>query len=277
MNCKKWFTAFLIAALAGCFSSGKMVYETERQRSLMLCEVGKNRVTMMRRFSFDIPALFQQAPCGVVSSGFTYDKLGDAVYIGAAGSYSYGNVFVDAAQYTMSVRGFSGRATELFIPKEMFSSYELARERFSPVSGYPDKVDSIRIEGYQCNRFYYLRNQSHVGMWNEEINYWCWEGQSGLTIPFHVRAFQRQKQGSLGIDMEKEFIKPFFDSLVINHMSNSELELFKKNRREACEDQKKRFDENKMSGTDYPDRRFFRTRLHYCGYDISLPDLETGP
>jgi len=110
-------------------------------------------------------------------------------------------------------------------------------------------------------------------MWNEEIHYWCWERQSGLKIPFHVSAFQRQKQGSSGVDMEKELIQPFFDSLVINHMSNSEIELVQRNRREVCEDQKKRLDENRMAGSDYPDRRFLKMRLHYCGYDIPLPDL----
>ncbi|WP_141099314.1 hypothetical protein [Pseudomonas nitroreducens] len=276
MSYKRWIIAFLIVSLTGCFSSGKKVYETERQRSLMLCEVGKNRITMMRRFSFDIPIIFQQAPCGVVSSGFTYDKLADAVYIGSAGGYSYGGVSVDAAQYSMSFRSFNGRAVELFMPMEDFSEYMLAKEKFSPVSGYPDKVSSVRFGANECKRYYYLRNQSHISMWNEEIHYWCWEKQSGLSIPFHISAFQRQRQGAPGVDMEKEFIKPFFDSLAINHLASAEIELIQRSRLEACENQKKRFDENKIYGSDYPDRRFFKTRLHYCGYDIPLPNLETG-
>lgn len=264
----------LAIVLTGCLSSGEMVFETEKLRTLMLCEVGKNRITMMRRFSFDIPQTFKQAPCGVTSSGFSYNKESDSVNIGAAGVFYNGNVASHTARYAMSFEGFSGRRLETLVGRERFSEYIVARGTLSPILGRPDRVERVQVGNNDCDRHIYLPNKSNVGGWVEQIHYWCWEKQSGLSIPFHVEAAQRQELGATGIDMEKEFIQPFFDSLVINHMSSSEIELVQKNRREACEDQKKRLDENRMAGSDYPDRRFLKTRLHYCGYDIPLPDLD---
>jgi len=258
--------------LAGCSSPGRLVYETETDRSLMLCEVGKSRVTMMQRFSFDIPQIFQRAPCGVTSSGFNYDKEADAVYIGTAGVFQNGNFESHTARYSMSFVS-NARRLDTLVGRGTFSRYILARGVNSPALGRPDKIEKVLVGDNDCDRYSYLPHKSNVGGWVEKIEYWCWEKQSGLSIPFHVEVSQRQEQGSDGIDMEKEFIQPFFDSLVVNHMSSVEIELVQRNRQKICEDQKKRFDENRMSGTDYPDRRFFRTRLHYCGYDFPLPDL----
>jgi len=268
-----WVFFFLESVvLAGCSSPGRLVYETERDRSLMLCEVGKNRVAMMQRFSFDIPKIFQNSPCGVTSSGFTYDKKADAVYIGTAGVFQNGSFESHAARYAMSIVS-NARRLDTLVGRETFSEYIVARGKNSPALGRPDKVEKVQMGNNDCDRHTYLPHKSNVGGWVEKIEYWCWEKQSGLPVPFHIEASQRQEQGSDGIDMEKEFIQPFFDSLVINRMSSVEVESVQRGRREICEDEKKRFDEDKISGTDYPDRRFFRTRLHYCGYDFPLPNL----
>lgn len=259
--------------LVGCSRPGRLVYETEEgDRSLMLCEVAKSRVTMMRRFSFDIPEIFQRTPCGVTSSGFLYDKEADAVYIGTAGVFQNGNLESHTARYSFSFVS-NARSFDTLVGRETFSKYIVARGINSPALGRPDKVDKVQVGNNDCDRYSYLPHRSNIGGWVEKIEYWCWEKQSGLSVPFHVEASQRQEQGSDGIDMEKEFIQPFFDSLVVNHMSSVEVESVQRNRQKICEDQKKRFDENRMSGDDYPDRRFFRTRLHYCGYDFPLPDL----
>lgn len=273
MKCKLVFIVLLGAALAGCFTSGKVVFETDRYSSKMLCEVGKDRVSMMRRFSFDVPQIFKNSPCGTVSSGFTYDKLGDSVSIGTAGVFYNGNVASHTARYAMSFEGFNGRRLETLVGRETFSEYIIARGTLSPALGRPDRVERLQIGDNDCDRHTYLPHKSNVGGWVEQIDYWCWEKQSGLSIPFHIEASQQQEAGAIGIDMEKEFIQPFFDSMQVNRMNSAEIGLVQDNRREVCEDQKKRFDEDRISGTDYPDRRFFRTRLHYCGYDFPLPDL----
>ncbi|WP_325435889.1 hypothetical protein [Pseudomonas nitroreducens] len=273
MKCKLVFIVLLGCALVGCFASGKVVFETDRYSSKMLCEVGKDRVSIMRRFSFDVPQIFKNSPCGTVSSGFTYDKLGDSVSIGTAGVFYNGNVASHTARYAMSFEGFNGRRLETLVAREDFSEYILARGALSPILGRPDRVERVQVGSNDCDRHTYLPKKSNIGGWVEKIGYWCWEKQSGLSIPFHIEASQRQEQESDGINMEKEFIQQFFDSLQINHLSGAEVELINRNRREVCEDQKRRFDESRMAGDDYPDQRLLKTRLHYCGYDFPLPDL----
>ena len=40
-----------------------------------------------------------------------------------------------------------------------------------------------------------------------------------------------------------------------------------------CAHVKSRYDQNLRWGDDYPDKRLTLTHLHYCGYNVPLPDL----
>lgn len=272
MNAKIVLVLWLLS-LGGCHGQRSLVYETDRDVTFMLCDVAQHRILIMKRFSFEMPSLLKIAPCGQLSSGFSYDKLSDGVYVGSEGVFASDNFVTFTAEYSMSFLGGQEKWLEMGFPIDEFIEYKLADEARSNPRVYPQKVERLVVKGYQCVRFNYGK-KSIVSDWGETVEYWCWEGESGLSVPFGVSAHQRVSAGGDGVDIERNFIEPFFDTLKINRLSEAEIERINQNRRGVCAEQKERFDKGLIWGDDYPDKRLFMARLHFCGYDYPLLDLK---
>jgi hypothetical protein len=269
-----WSLLPVLALMAGC-SSPPLVYENERLDSRMLCTEGARRVTLTKRYSFDLPEPFRHTTCGTVMGGFDYEKARDALSVGDSGTFSYGDIQVTAASIYMRVNSFlDGAGDGLLYPQDKFLEARQAALAL-PGGGFkPNKIDWVMLQGYQCLRFYEFWQGSAVGLWEDQVRYWCWEGESGLKQPFYVHAGQRLAIGTAGFDLENVFIVPFFKSLKINRLPAPVLAQANAKLKAACAHAKSRYDQGLEWGSDYPDKRLTLTRLYYCGYDVTLPDLK---
>lgn len=252
-----------------------LVYENARLDSRMLCQEGAKRVTLMQRYSFDLPEPYRHAPCGTVTGGFDYEKGRDALSVGTSGTFSYGTTEVTAAALYMRVNSFlDGRADGLLYPRQAFLDDLLARQALPSHSGVkPSSLQWATVQGYQCLRAYERWEGTAVGILEDKVKYWCWEQESGLQQPFYVHAGQRLPLGSKGYDLDQVFILPFFQSLKINPLPAPLLAKARADLQGFCAHVKSRYDQNLRWGDDYPDKRLTLTHLHYCGYNVPLPDL----
>lgn len=252
-----------------------LVYENARLDSRMLCQEGAKRVTLMQRYSFDLPEPYRHAPCGTVTGGFDYEKGRDALSVGTSGTFSYGTTEVTAAALYMRVNSFlDGRADGLLYPRQAFLDDLLARQALPSHSGVkPSSLQWVTVQGYQCLRAYERWEGTAVGILEDKVKYWCWEQESGLQQPFYVHAGQRLPLGSKGYDLDQVFILPFFQSLKINPLPAPLLAKARADLQGFCAHIKSRYDQNLRWGDDYPDKRLTLTHLHYCGYNVPLPDL----
>lgn len=252
-----------------------LVYENARLDSRMLCQEGAKRVTLMQRYSFDLPEPYRHAPCGTVTGGFDYEKGRDALSVGTSGTFSYGTTEVTAAALYMRVNSFlDGRADGLLYPRQAFLDDLLARQALPSHSGVkPSSLQWVTVRGYQCLRAYERWEGTAVGILEDKVKYWCWEQESGLQQPFYVHAGQRLPLGSKGYDLDQVFILPFFQSLKINPLPAPLLAKARADLQGFCAHVKSRYDQNLRWGDDYPDKRLTLTHLHYCGYNVPLPDL----
>ncbi|MCO7575652.1 MULTISPECIES: hypothetical protein [Pseudomonas chlororaphis group] len=252
-----------------------LVYENARLDSRMLCQEGAKRVTLMQRYSFDLPEPYRHAPCGTVTGGFDYEKGRDALSVGTSGTFSYGTTEVTAAALYMRVNSFlDGRADGLLYPRQAFLDDLLARQALPSHSGVkPSSLQWVTVQGYQCLRAYERWEGTAVGILEDKVKYWCWEQESGLQQPFYVHAGQRLPLGSKGYDLDQVFILPFFQSLKINPLPAQLLAKARADLQGFCAHVKSRYDQNLRWGDDYPDKRLTLTHLHYCGYNVPLPDL----
>ncbi|UVL73263.1 hypothetical protein [Pseudomonas protegens] len=270
-----------IALASGCLggigscTAPSLVYENARFDNRLLCQEGAKRVTLMQRYSFDLPGPYRHAECGTVTGGFYYEKASDSLSVGTSGSFSYGNTQVTASALYMRVDSFlDGQGVGLLYPKQAFLDDLLARQALPSHTGVkPSSLDWVTLQGYQCLRAYERWEGAAVGIFEDKVKYWCWEQESGLQQPFYVHAGQRLPLGSKGYDLDKVFIQPLFQSLKINPLPELVLAKARAGIQKACAHLKSRYDQNLRWGDDYPDKRLTLTRLHYCGYDVPLPDL----
>ncbi|WP_178124980.1 hypothetical protein [Pseudomonas sp. Fl4BN1] len=261
--------------ISGCMAP-PLVYEDARFDNRLLCQEGAKRVTLMQRYSFDLPGPYRHAECGTVTGGFYYEKASDSLSVGTSGSFSYGDTQVTASALYMRVDSFlDGQGVGLLYPKQAFLDDLLARQALPFHTGVkPSSLDWVTLQGYQCLRSYERWEGAAVGILEDKVKYWCWEQESGLQQPFYVHAGQRLPLGSKGYDLDQVFILPLFQSLKINPLPESVLAKARAGIQKACAHIKSRYDQNLRWGDDYPDKRLTLIRLHYCGYDVPLPDLK---
>ncbi|QEN45730.1 hypothetical protein CLA18_04225 [Pseudomonas protegens] len=264
----------LALLLGGCLNLPAKPQE-RRTEQRMLCSEGAKRVTLPQRFSFDLPEPFRHTECGTLMGGFYYDRISDSLSVATEGTFAYGDVQVSASSLYMKVSSFlDGEGYGLMYPHDAFLQGKLAALALPGSGAKPREVDWVTRGGYQCLRFYEHWQGAAVGLWEDEVRYWCWEGESGLTQPFYVHAGQRLALGGKGYDLDRTFILPFFASLQIKRLAPSALAQAQNRLQAACARGKARYDRGSAWGSDYPDKRLTLTRLHYCGYDVPLPDLK---
>ena len=245
-----------------------LVYEDDRRLSRMLCEVGEQRVTLSPRFSYDLPGPLRRPPCGTIKSGFNYNKVRDIQSASASGSFRSGELVVLASSRWITVESLlDGEDERTLYSPEQFLQNKLDLMDISQNELRPDQIDWVTRQGMQCLRFYDMWH-SPTGEWEEEIQYWCWENQSGLKQPFSVTAGQRLPEGTKGYDLDEAFLLPFFQSLKINRLSDIALAEADAKIKAACAHVKSRYDQRLNWGADYPDKRLTRQRLRACGYDV---------
>lgn len=250
--------------LWGCGQT-PLVYEDDRRLSRMLCEVGEQRVTLSPRFSYDLPGPLRHTACGTLKSGFTYDKRRDIQSAGASGSFRAGELEVLASSLFLIVEGrLDGDVEDLYSP-EQFLQNKRALMDLDLNEPRPQEIDWVARQGMRCLRFHNVWH-SPTGTWEEVVKYWCWENQSGLKQPFHVRAGQRLPEGARGYDLDKAFIQPFFQSLKMNRLSEAQVAEANARIQAACAHVKSRYDQHLNWGADYPDKRLTHQRLRACGY-----------
>lgn len=259
--------ALLLTALWGC-GHAPLTYENDKRLSRMLCEVGEQRVTLSQRFSYDLPEPLKHTPCGTIKSGFNYDKVRDIQSASAAGGFRSDDLVVLASSRWITVESLiDGKDEGTLYSPEQFLQYKLDLMDLTPSEARPEGIDWVTRQGMHCLRFYDIWH-SPTGEWEEDVTYWCWENQSGLKQPFHVRAGQRLPEGTKGYDLDQAFILPFFQSLKINRLSETALAEADAKIKAACAHVKSRYDQHLNWGADYPDKRLTRQRLRSCGYDV---------
>ncbi|MCO7610065.1 hypothetical protein NJH83_07450 [Pseudomonas chlororaphis] len=151
--------------VSGCMSP-PLVYENERLDSRMLCTEGAKRITLMQRYSFDLPGPYRHAQCGTITGGFTYEKGRDALSVGTSGFFSYGDIQVTASGLYMRVNSFlDGWGDGLLYPQQAFLEDLLARLALPSHTGVkPSSLDWVNMQGYQCLRSYERWEGTAVGI-----------------------------------------------------------------------------------------------------------------
>ncbi|MGE8410823.1 MAG: hypothetical protein ACN6QY_00525 [Pseudomonas sp.] len=264
----------LALLLGGCLNLPAKPQE-RRTEQRMLCSEGSQRVTLPQRFSFDLPEPFRHAECSAQMGGFSYDRISDSLSVATSGTFAYGDVQVSASSLYMKVSSFlDGEGYGLMYPRDAFLQAKLAALALPGSGARPREVEWVTRGGYQCLRFHEHWQGAAVGLQEDEVRYWCWEGESGLGQPFYVHAGQRLALGAKGYDLDQTFILPFFASLQIKRLAPSTLAQAQSRLQAVCARGKARYDRGSAWGSDYPDKRLTLTRLHYCGYDVPLPDLQ---
>lgn len=263
-----------VCALTGCAGLSKE-YENQNLQARLLCKIGGERVTLSPRLSYDLPEPFRHAACSTLAPGFIYRKSSAAVEVSLESVISYGSVQARSTSAAMSIESFmDGKGSWLLYPPDGFLDARLAYLALPGTQRPPNSVEKRQVHGFACYRFYRVNDLPAVGMQGDEVEYWCWEKQSGLSIPFYVSASQSGKAGQPRGDLDQLYIEPLFRSLTINPLPASMLAEIRAKTAAACAHAKSRFDQNLPWGDDYPDKRLALTRLHYCGYDVPLPDLQ---
>lgn len=130
----------------------------------------------------------------------------------------------------------------------------------------------VKRAGFQCVRFvYWFRNPMQK---RQEVDYWCWEGISGVQEPFNVSALEAVGPGEdWKHDLDREILDPFFASLSIKKVPPEALARIEHQRQEACLRHKDYFDKSGQGWVegDFPDNRRALRLLKSCGYDVEVP------
>ncbi|PTU75123.1 hypothetical protein DBO85_06115 [Pseudomonas mangrovi] len=108
----------------------------------------------------------------------------------------------------------------------------------------------------------------------QELDYWCWENESGVSEPFNVSALEAVgPYEEFNVDLEKEIFEPFFASLQLKRVSPDVLARIERQRQEACLKHKEYFDRKGKGWVegDFPDHRRALRLLKSCGYDVEVP------
>jgi len=267
----KWLAVSTsVLGLVGCIGSSQE-YDNKTMQTRLLCKIGTERVTVSPRLSYDLPPPFRNAACPSLVADFVYRKESGAVSVTIPSVINYGTVQAYSTSVSMSIDSHLGG--NLFYPMDRFVEARLAYMALPGTQRPPDTVERRQVQGFACYRFYRVNDIPTVGIQSDEVEYWCWEKQSGLSIPFYVSASQSGKVGQPRGDLDQLYIEPLFRSLTINPLPASMLAEIRAKTSAACAHAKSRFDQNLPWGDDYPDKRLALTRLHYCGYDVPLPDL----
>ncbi|WP_404938143.1 hypothetical protein P7C00_03590 [Pseudomonas sp. JDS08PS003] len=268
----KWLAVSTsVLVLVGCIGSSQE-YDNKTMQTRLLCKIGTERVTVSPRLSYDLPAPFRNAACPSLVADFVYRKESGSVSVTIPSVINYGNVQAHSTSASMSINSYLGGT--LFYPMDKFLEPRLAYMALPGTQRPPNSVEKRQVHGFACYRFYRVNDLPAVGIQGDEVEYWCWEKQSGLSIPFYVSASQSGKVGEPRGDLDQLYIEPLFRSLTIHPLPASTLADIRAKNATACAYAKSRFDQNLPWGDDYPDKRLALTRLHYCGYDVPLPDLK---
>lgn len=179
---------------------------------------------------------------------------------------------MESASVGFSVDGnIGGSLLEEALPPEEFARYHEDTIRRRALNRL-ERTDWVERSGLKCVRFTY-------SFWNrmrkkQELDYWCWENESGVAEPFNVSALEAVgPYEEFNVDLEKEIFDPFFASLRFKRVSAEVLARIERQRQEACLKHKEYFDRKGKGWVegDFPDNRRALRLLKSCGYDVEVP------
>jgi len=256
----------LVLALSGCVTTG-----TGRYQASYLCKEPAGRDDRLVRLSYERSPLFLTRRCASYPD-LTHDTVGDALSMSTRRSFQAGHTYMQSAALRLRINGnLVGSALEEALPPEEFARFY---QNTLLYHGQPRPSDEQWVEraGFMCVRFYHwFRNPMQK---QQEVDYWCWEGISGVQEPFNVSALEAVGPNEeWKHDLDRDILNPFFASLRIKHVPPEVLTRIERQRQEACLRHKKHFDENGKGWikADFPDNRRALRLLKSCGYDVEVP------
>ncbi len=242
---------FLIFAfLAGCVVKG-----SERFSPGLLCNEPQGRDDRFERLSYERLPHFQTIRCSA-RSDISYDRVTDTVSMSTLRSFQSGGACMESASLQLRISGNTGGSLlEEALSPEEFSRYHEDTIRRRALNRL-ERTDRVERAGLKCVRFTYSFGSRMRKM--QELDYWCWENELGLTEPFNVSALEVVgPYEEFNVDLEKEIFEPFFASLQFKRVSPEVLARIERQRQEACLKHKEYFDRKGKGWVegDFPDHR----------------------
>lgn len=261
----------ILPFLSGC-GGHKMTYGVVSKNGNVnypLCERAKQRITDMKRMSFELPAIFKNAPCRNWPD-YLLDLRFDAVHVELPGVIANESQMSIGGVLGLSVTGVGLR--EYYLPSNDFFVDYPARLQMAAV-WKPKSADWVDWGGMRCARFY-SENQNHIFL-QRVLDYFCWESVSGYPYPFHINVGEKVPVGRPVVtNLDKELVEPVLASLRVNPANPQTLAKFNDNRARFCTSLKENYDskgeQGKGIGDDLDRRRTIRY-LRACGYRMPDP------
>ncbi|MCY1279427.1 hypothetical protein D9M68_214310 [compost metagenome] len=268
----KWFLLILLSTvvLYGCGgyqvkygvvgAAGGVLYP--------LCERAKQRITDMQRISFELPALFKQAPCRNYPD-YSYNSRTDSLYVSIPGVIANESQMSIGGVYTMSFHAGHARKEYYLSPEVFFDDYKQYLSERNYISRLVT-ASWVDWQGGRCARFY---SDSDTGLFLRRVlDYFCWESASGSNFPLHIGATEKLPPGRTPTNLDRELIEPVLASLQINPVPPERLAQWASYRADFCATLKKNYDEKTaVKLADGPDRRRTIRYLRECGYQMPDP------
>jgi len=234
-----------------------------------LCERAKERITDMRRISFELPPLFKQTPCHNYPD-YSYHSPTDSLYVSIPGTIANESKMSIGGVYSMLFRSGHARTEYYLPPKEFFEDYKEYLSEHSSISRLVS-ADWVDWQGGRCARFY---SDNDTGLFLRRVlDYFCWESVSGSSFPIHIGASEKLPPGHVPTNLDKDFIEPVLASLQINPVPEERLALWDSYRADFCKGLKESYD-NKTAMRrfrDSPNRQRTTLFLRECGYQMPDP------
>lgn len=251
--------------------SGCAVKGSERFVPGLLCNEPHGRDDRFMRLSYERLPMFMTGRCSK-RSDISYDKVVDSLSMSTLRSFQSGNAYMESASLQLRISGNTGGSLlEEALSPEEFARYHEDTIRRRALNRL-ERTDWVERAGLKCVRFTY-------SFWNrmrkmQELDYWCWESESGVSEPFNVSALEAVgPYEEFNVDLEREIFDPFFASLQLKRVSPDVLARIERQRQEACLKHQEYFDRKGKGWVegDFPDHRRALRILKSCGYDVEVP------
>lgn len=277
---RTYFLLFSIIFLSAC-GGYRMKYGVTSKTGVTfypLCERAQQRITDMKRASFELSDFIKEAPCRNWPD-YSYWMQEDQVNISLPAKVYSGDAVLVGGIFGLYIIGNDYKKNWYYYkdPIRMLDYYVNAIYGYRTSKELPNKYSWVERAGMRCLRVY-RENEGIVR--NRQMDYFCYESVSGYPFPIHLHAWERLPRGSTGgSDFEKLLIEPVLDSMEIYPADPEVLDKYHAEQTRKCEDAKLYYDSRGAEGkrVGYGINQFSNINyLQDCGYDISeLPDVRS--
>jgi hypothetical protein len=272
----RWMLFLVVVLMHGCGETGRGLAVGVGVKGGYICNVKESRVEL-QRIAFEIPDVFLGKPCSEFPD-YSDHKPGDWFSVGGRlQRHSTDVVYVDMFAVGLRVDGgrTQTRLRSYLSPLDFIDfNWDQSADKVGPVLTGATWVERV---GKRCVRFDYV---SANGLMQKRIvEYWCWDEQSGVVIPFTIRGYEVVAPGEAWkVDLEKTIFEPVFSSLQFNTLTEEYKQGIRDERATLCGRHIKSYTERGIGwltgATVEP--KWTPYFLKMCGYDPATAPKNLG-